>query len=182
MHKDCEEVFNEVRSKGITTVDLSIRMKGEPGEDYPFDFALGDEQFTPRQWEAITYRWKASGLCHKPLYFQEASLERYGHTWGPVLQPFVSGAHFFFTVPMLPYAMGIQTPNECVYTLGYYRPGSCTRGRSNRCRSPGGPRRSKPAWRRGCGLLFRNAMGRIKRAQVRPWARSLGCQDSGQSL
>ena len=123
--KDCDEVFNEVKSKGITSVNLNIRMAGNPGEDYPFDCALGDEQFSPRNWEAITYRWKASGLCHKPLYFQEASLERYGHTWGPVLQPFVSGAHFFFTVPMLPYAMGIQTPNECVYTLGYYRPGSC---------------------------------------------------------
>jgi hypothetical protein len=26
---------------------------------------------------------------------------------------------------MLPYNIGLQTPNECIYTLGYYRPGSC---------------------------------------------------------
>ena len=37
----------------------------------------------------------------------------------------MSGVHFFGTLPILPYKMGIRTPNECVYTLGYYRPGSC---------------------------------------------------------
>ncbi len=69
--------------------------------------------------------WKASGLCSKPLYFVQVQMERYGHSWGPILDPIVSGAHFFGTVPILPYKMGLQTPNECVYTLGYYRPGSC---------------------------------------------------------
>jgi hypothetical protein len=37
----------------------------------------------------------------------------------------MSGVHFFGTLPVLPYKMGIRTPTECVYTLGYYRPGSC---------------------------------------------------------
>jgi hypothetical protein len=69
--------------------------------------------------------WKASGLCHKPLYFEQVQLERYGHSWGPYVQPIMSGAHFFATFPVLPYKMGIQTPNECVYTLGHYRPGNC---------------------------------------------------------
>ena len=40
-------------------------------------------------------------------------------------QPIASGVHFFGTLPILPYKMGLQTPNECVYALGYYRPGSC---------------------------------------------------------
>ena len=44
---------------------------------------------------------------------------------GPWLQPFASGAHFFLTIPMLPYKMGLEPPNECIYALGYYRPGSC---------------------------------------------------------
>jgi hypothetical protein len=26
---------------------------------------------------------------------------------------------------MLPYKMGLETPCECIYPLGYYRPGSC---------------------------------------------------------
>ena len=52
-------------------------------------------------------------------------MERYGHNLGPILQPFASGAHFFLTVPILPYKMGLEPPDECIYTLGYYRPGSC---------------------------------------------------------
>ncbi len=40
-------------------------------------------------------------------------------------QPFLSAAHFFGTLPILPYEMGMNPPNECQYALGYYRPGSC---------------------------------------------------------
>ena len=36
-----------------------------------------------------------------------------------------SAAHFFGTVPALPYCMAVDCPCECVYTLGHYRPGSC---------------------------------------------------------
>ena len=69
--------------------------------------------------------WKASNLCHKPLYFEEVNLERYGHTAGPILQPIVSSAHFFANIAVLPYKKGIHPPNECQYALGYYRPGNC---------------------------------------------------------
>ena len=72
-----------------------------------------------------TFTWKATGTCHKPLYFEDVQLERYGHSWNPVVQPFMSAAHFFVSVPLLPYKMGLNPPNECMYTLGYYRPGSC---------------------------------------------------------
>jgi hypothetical protein len=64
-------------------------------------------------------------LCHKPLYFEEVGLERYGHTMGPFLEPVHSGAHFFLNVAFLPYKMGINPPHECQYALGYYRPGNC---------------------------------------------------------
>lgn len=72
-----------------------------------------------------TYAWHASALCHKPLYFEEVQLERYGHTAGPIRQPFISGAHFFLNIAALPYNMAINPPHECQYALGYYRPGSC---------------------------------------------------------
>ena len=65
--------------------------------------------FEPRCWPQITYTWKGSALCHKPLYFEEEQLERYGHTFG-IAQPVVSGAHFFGTLPVLPYKMGIEMP------------------------------------------------------------------------
>jgi hypothetical protein len=91
----------------------------------PTECTLGDDQFAYRQWEPVTFTWKASALCHKPLYFEEVQLERYGHTTGPIFQPVLSGAHFFLNVAVLPYKMGINPPNECQYALGYYRPGSC---------------------------------------------------------
>jgi hypothetical protein len=91
----------------------------------PTECTLGDDQFTPRAWEPVTFAWKASALCHKPLYFEEVQLERYGHSMGPFLDPLHSGAHFFLNVAVLPYKMGINPPLECQYALGYYRPGSC---------------------------------------------------------
>lgn len=95
--------------------------------DLPQECTIDDrvEQSVNRPWECLTYTWKASGLCHKPLYFEEQNLERYGHSTGPFSQPFVSAAHFFLTFPVLPYKMGIKAPWECEYALGYYRPGSC---------------------------------------------------------
>jgi hypothetical protein len=91
----------------------------------PTECTLGNDPFGGRQFLASTFTWKASGLCHKPLYFEEVQLERYGHTPGPIAEPFVSGAHFFANIALLPYKMGISPPHECEYALGYYRPGSC---------------------------------------------------------
>ena len=78
-----------------------------------------------REWTAVTMMWKASALCHKPLYFEQVQLERYGHTTGPFSQPLFSGGHFVLNIATLPYKMGINPMNECQYSLGYYRPGSC---------------------------------------------------------
>jgi hypothetical protein len=97
----------------------------EDNRGLPIDCPLGDDVFRPRCFAPITYTWTASALCHKPLYFEDVQLERYGHMAGPWLQPFASAANFFCTIPILPYKMGLESPNECMYTLGYYRPGSC---------------------------------------------------------
>jgi hypothetical protein len=74
-------------------------------------------------WGESPFEWSAAMLCHGPLYFEEVNLERYGYQCHPAVQPFVSGAHFFLTVPTLPYQMTVHPPRECVYTLGHYRPG-----------------------------------------------------------
>jgi hypothetical protein len=91
----------------------------------PTECTLGDYPLDPRAWDQLTFTWKASALCHKPLYFEEVGLERYGHTMGPFLEPVHSGAHFFLNIAFLPYKMGINPPHECQYALGYYRPGNC---------------------------------------------------------
>lgn len=78
-----------------------------------------------RGWTPSTINWTASALCHKPLYFEQVQHERYGHSAGPIRQPFVDGAHFFGSCILLPYKMALDPPWECEYALGYYRPGSC---------------------------------------------------------
>ena len=108
--------------KPIDEIVNSIR--AQQGQ-FPPECTLGDPQYQPRQFCATTYTWKATGLCHKPLYFEEMALERYGHTWGPFVQPVVSAAHFWGSVLVLPYEMGTHPPQECIYDLGYYRYGSC---------------------------------------------------------
>ena len=87
--------------------------------------SVGSAAVVPRAWTPQTVTWHASALCHKPLYFENRQLERYGHTHGPVLQPIHSTAHFFVSLFALPYKTAIHPPTECMYALGYYRPGNC---------------------------------------------------------
>lgn len=122
----CGEARERVFSDLITDIDLNINQSGLEGWNYPFECQLDDGRaYAPRSWPEVTYMWKAAANCHKPLYFEQVQLERYGHSWGPCVQPLVSGAHFFTRLPVLPYCMGITPPNECLYPLGYYRPGNC---------------------------------------------------------
>ncbi len=87
---------------------------------------IGNRGGSPyRNWTPQVVTWKASNLCHKPLYFENTQLERYGHSRGPVAQPIHSTLHFFTRLVALPYMTGICPPNECEYALGYYRPGNC---------------------------------------------------------
>ena len=113
-----------------TTIDLETL--GEADLQYiaeqwglPQTCLLADEPNVPRSWQPMTFTWKASNMCHTPLYFQDVNLERYGHTRGPFWEPLYQSAHFFGGVLVLPYKMGVHHPKECVYTLGYYRPGNC---------------------------------------------------------
>ncbi|MEX2307205.1 MAG: hypothetical protein WD738_06410 [Pirellulales bacterium] len=121
----CTQGLADLQAKTIDTLEMSIAVTGAEGSDYPFECSLDEAGHEGRCWEQTTYLWKASALCHKPLYFEDEHLERYGHSWPPCCQPLVSGAHFFTRLPILPYCMGIEPPNECIYALGHYRPGSC---------------------------------------------------------
>jgi hypothetical protein len=115
-----------------TTEELAINRLSEADLGYiaenwglPKECLLEQVAYTPRTWASTTMTWKASNLCHTPLYFEDVNLERYGHTHGPVLEPIVQSAHFFANIAVLPYKMGVHSPKECQYALGYYRPGNC---------------------------------------------------------
>ena len=122
--EDCREALGRLRDDRLGGIDLDIRVGGTPGNDYPCECRLEGETYRPRRFACTTFTWKAAGYCHKPLYFEHWNLERYGHSHGWA-DPIISGAHFFATLPVLPYKMGVELPWECVYPLGYYRPGSC---------------------------------------------------------
>jgi len=110
--------------KSIKGVSHDIRPT-IPGE-LPEECAIVGDPYYGRHFSQSCFMWKASALSTKAAYFEDAQLERHGHTKVcPALQPVVSGAKFFATVPILPYKAGVTPPNECVYTLGHYRMGSC---------------------------------------------------------
>jgi hypothetical protein len=80
--------------------------------------------FRGDDWMPMEYNWVASELRHRPLYFEDAMLERHGQMRHPLVQPLASGTRFFLTFPVLPYAMAVNPPRPAHSTLGHYRPGS----------------------------------------------------------
>lgn len=125
-NEECRRALKALKEGTLADIGLDISVSGDEGDDFPCECPLGEgEQFTARLWASTTYTWRASALCHKPLYFEQVHLERYGHSWGPYVDPVISAAHFFGSIPLLPYKMGLEPPHECIYTLGYYRPGNC---------------------------------------------------------
>jgi len=115
---------DQIAFKSIREISHDIR-PAHTGE-LPQECFIESNPFYGRHFSQTCFQWKASALATKGAYFEDTQLERYGHTKvEPVLQPFVSGAKFFGNVVILPYRMGVHPPNECVYTLGHHRPGSC---------------------------------------------------------
>ena len=92
--------MKNLRDDGIETIALDIRVGGRPGSDYPCECRLEGETFQPRRFASTMFTWKAAGYCHKPLYFEHWTLERYGHSRGFVADSFCSAAHFFVTLPV----------------------------------------------------------------------------------
>ncbi len=72
------------------------------------------------------FQWTATNVHHNPLYFEDVTLERYGHDHHPLVQPVISVGKFSGQLLGLPYQMVLHPVHEDVYPLGYYRPGEPT--------------------------------------------------------
>ena len=81
-----------------------------------------------RGFGGTVYFWEASNLAHRPLYFEQAYVERYGYNYR-CLQPVVSGAEFYTDVALLPIKMAATIRRPYIYALGPQRPGN--RGTNN---------------------------------------------------
>jgi hypothetical protein len=79
----------------------------------------------PRFGSMTNFHWQATNFFHRPVYFEDVPLERYGQTCHAHLQPAISGAKFFLTLPVLPYKVGVNCPWECVTSMGHVPPGTC---------------------------------------------------------
>lgn len=86
--------------------------------------AVGPQWADARPWMTYEFAWHASGLAHRPNYFEDLNLERYGNSACPTLQPAISAARFAAQAVMLPYNATVHRPRECIYMLGYCRPGN----------------------------------------------------------
>ena len=83
------------------------------------------KKYEPRKFEEVLFTWEATNLYHNPLYFEDPALERYGHTYHSLVQPFASVGRFGVQLIGLPYQMTIDPIRQKDYTLGWYRPGEC---------------------------------------------------------
>lgn len=114
--------------KPISGINLDIRSAGNlfPHDSAAayFQRAAGDANSGDRDWAIREFNWAAPDFCHRPLYFEEVYLERYGYPFG-VAQPAVSSAQFVGRSVALPCLMVVRQPWECVYPLGHERPGDC---------------------------------------------------------
>ncbi len=105
-------------------VDQDIREYADArAADY--DVRFGSEEYQPRMFGDTAVAWEPTNFYHYPLYFEDAVLERYGHTYPFVVQPFVSVAKFSGQLLALPYQMTLDPVTKPMYALGWYRPGEC---------------------------------------------------------
>ncbi len=78
----------------------------------------------PGSFQSRLAAWEAPNIRYQPLYFQDVSLERYGYTRGPILQPIGSAAYFGMSLISLPLNAVRDRPGTCDTPLGFCRPGS----------------------------------------------------------
>ena len=91
----------------------------------PVELDPPSQPYQERNLTERVFTWEASNLYHMPLYFDDPTLERYGHTHHELVQPFVSTARFGVQLFGLPYSTAIDPICKKRYTLGFYRPGEC---------------------------------------------------------
>ena len=124
---DCpppEAAQSQFRDLSEITVGMQLEGKTLP-PDCSQNVFQGEQASVPLRDTFVNFQWAPMNFFHRPLYFEDVPLERYGQSVCPHWQPVISGGRFFLTLPILPYKMGADHPHECVTTLGYRRPGIC---------------------------------------------------------
>ena len=95
----------------------------EKGKEFKIPFK--SKTYEERSFPLVTMAWEPTNFYYYPLYFSDPALERYGHSYHPVVQPVASLARAGVQFVLLPYQMAITPPLKREYPLGWYRPGEC---------------------------------------------------------
>jgi hypothetical protein len=114
-HRVTDITLQQAALTGPPPADLSTKL---------FSPAADPNTQRTRGWGATEYSWVPTCIAYHPLYFQQVSLERYGQTYCPCLQPVISSGQFFGTALALPGLMVLDWPCDCLYAYGYASPGS----------------------------------------------------------
>ncbi|MBL8818524.1 MAG: hypothetical protein JNL58_21025 [Planctomyces sp.] len=116
-------------NRDIATIEptLDYATRGIEARRLPPDFyeKMDHGEYVPRKHSPVVFQWAPTNLYHHPLYFEDPGLERYGHTYHPIVQPFASTGKFAHQFITLPYQMALNPVHSKDYTLGWYRPGDC---------------------------------------------------------
>jgi hypothetical protein len=122
LQKEVSRLKTDIRTIKPT---LSYALKGIRKEDLPSDFdeRLEAGEYIARQTSPTVLQWAPSNMWYYPLYFEDPALERYGHSYHPLVQPFASTGRFATQLAGLPYQMALHPVCSKEYPLGYYRPG-----------------------------------------------------------
>jgi len=91
------------------------------GLDYVRSQGVLQGDVGPR-WYLSPYYWEAAALFHRPLYFEDAALERHGRSRFAALQPGISAVRAAGQFVILPGQMIIHRPLDCDYTYGFGKP------------------------------------------------------------
>jgi len=103
---------------------LSENLERQTPESSPQTFVeLGDQPYTPRVMPDTEYHWEPTNAFSNPIYFEDPVLERYGHTFHPLIQAPVSIGKFGVQLVGLPYQVGLHHPQKKLYHLGWYNAG-----------------------------------------------------------
>ena len=118
---------SERLTRDMTTISptLTYALRGIDESQLPAEYfqRMDNGEYVERESSPTVLQWAPTNLWYHPLYFEDVGLERYGHTYHPVIQPFASTGKFAAQLVGLPYQMALKPVCSKNYALGYYRPG-----------------------------------------------------------
>lgn len=109
--------YFDFKPVGELTVDINAIKGEDPPNLAKPEFEKVEPVVLDTTWIDQTLTAQTFPFYHQPLYFEDPNAERCGDTWG-LLQPAMSAAQFYLTIPVLPYLIGAYPPNEEVESLG----------------------------------------------------------------